>query len=115
MGVKYSAFSRAYDWNELLKKKLLQDSLFDLPLMIVLENDSVTFHAFDRRVNGKTVSFDKPGKDDLVYDRETHSAWNMDGVCIKGTFKGQKLKQLQAYQEFWHSWETFNPNTSKYN
>jgi hypothetical protein len=24
------------------------------------------------------------------------------------------LNRVQSYQEFWHSWSTFHPNTTKY-
>jgi hypothetical protein len=31
----------------------------------------------------------------------------------KGIDTAYSLKQLQAYQEFWHSWQTFNPGTKR--
>jgi hypothetical protein len=35
----------------------------------------------------------------------------MDGKGIDTAFS---LKPLYASQEFWHSWRTFNPGTSRY-
>jgi hypothetical protein len=114
VGVTYQTAARAYDWNQLLKRKLIQDSLFTLPLMIVLEKDSVTFHAFDRRIKGDALSFSKVLGKDLLTDKQTGSEWNIQGLCLAGSLKGQKLKAVQSYQEFWHSWKTFHPTTSQY-
>ncbi|MBL0051447.1 MAG: DUF3179 domain-containing protein [Bacteroidetes bacterium] len=53
-------------------------------------------------------------KNFIITDRQTNSIWNVEGVCIQGELKGTKLKPLQGYQEFWHSWKTFHPNTTVY-
>lgn len=114
IGVKYKNNSKAYDWNELVKNKVINDSIEGLPILLTLEKDTASFHVYDRRVNGTILNFQK-GTDDLFIDQDTNSSWNMDGVCIDGTLKGEKLTPVQAYQEFWHSWSTFHPNTTKYN
>jgi hypothetical protein len=59
------------------------------------------------------LSFIKSG-DELMIDN-TNSTWNMDGNCIEGVLKGEKLQNIQAYQEFWHSWKTFHPETKQNN
>jgi len=38
----------------------------------------------------------------------------MNGVCIEGTLKDSRLQPVQSYQEFWHSWKNFHPNTLVY-
>ena len=38
-----------------------------------------------------------------------NSTWSINGTCIDGTMKGDRLQTVQAYQEFWHSWEAFHP------
>ena len=114
IGVKYKNNSKAYDWNELVKNKVINDSIEGLPILLTLEKDTASFHVYDRRLNGTILNFQK-GTDDLLIDQDTNSSWNMDGVCIDGTLKGEKLTPVQAYQEFWHSWSTFHPNTTKYN
>jgi hypothetical protein len=113
VGVTYNNTSKAYDWNELVKNKFIQDSLPGLPLVITLEKDTASFHVFDRTVKGKVLSFIKSG-DELMIDN-TNSTWNMDGNCIEGVLKGEKLQNIQAYQEFWHSWKTFHPETKQNN
>lgn len=48
IGVVHRQYAKAFDWNELLKQKIIQDSLPGLPLLIVLEKDTVSFHTWKR-------------------------------------------------------------------
>jgi hypothetical protein len=114
VGVKNNSSSKAYDWNELLQKKIIQDSLDRLPILLAIENDSASFHVYDRRVDGSTLSFRISGNKDLLVDEETLSSWNMDGECIHGPLMGKKLLPVQSYNEFWHSWQTFHKNAKIY-
>jgi hypothetical protein len=114
IGVIHNHTSKAYDWNKLVKTKVINDSIAGFPVVLALEKDTASFHVYDRFVNGAALHFEK-GSNDVFIDENTHSTWNMDGVCIAGTMKGEKLNAVQSYQEFWHSWSTFHPNTTKYN
>ena len=113
VGIKNNLSSKVYDWNELLRKKIIQDSVDRLPILLTIENDSASFHVYDRRVGDAMLSFQMAGKDTLV-DEKTHSSWNMEGVCIGGSLKGKKLLPVQSYNEFWHSWQTFHSNAKVY-
>ena len=99
--------SKAYDWNRLLKEKIIQDSVDRMPILLTIENDSASFHVYDRRVDSSVLSFRISGDKDLLVDQETHSSWNMDGLCIDGLLKGKRLLLVQSYNEFWHTWQTF--------
>src|SRR5665213_2462237 len=109
IGVVHNHIAKAYDWNELVKNKVINDSIEGLPVLLGLERDTASFHVYDRRVKGTILIFQK-GSNDVFTDENTNSTWNMDGVCINGTLKGERLNPVQAYQEFWHSWSTFHPN-----
>jgi hypothetical protein len=99
--------SKAYDWNRLLKEKIIQDSVDRMPILLTIENDSASFHVYDRRVDSSVLSFRISGGNDLLVDEKTHSSWNMDGLCIDGLLKGKRLLLVQSYNEFWHTWQTF--------
>lgn len=114
IGVKNGSSSMAYDWNELVKKRLIQDSLKALPVLLALENDTTTYHVYNRRLKGSILQFDEHITDNSFTDRSTNSVWNMDGLCIAGPLKGQQLARVQAYNEFWHAWQAFQPNVKKY-
>jgi hypothetical protein len=114
VGVLINAKAKAYDWNDLLQYKLINDSLNAVPLVLVVEKDSASFHAWNRTVNGRVLDFMVNENDDIIKDINTGSSWNMDGLCIEGELKGQQLAVVPAYQEFWHSWQQFRPGTTKY-
>jgi hypothetical protein len=113
VGVMYNLSSKAYDWNDLVNKKIIQDSIDKLPILLTIENDSSSFHVYDRRVNGEILLF-KIADNHLLKDTNTNSTWNMDGICVEGELKDRKLIPVQAYNEFWHSWKTFHINAEKY-
>ncbi len=113
IGVKENGFAKAYDWNELVKNKMIQDSLPSMPLLVTIEKDTATFHVFNRRVNNVILQFEKRDSNALT-DTNTNSVWTMNGLCVDGKLKGVQMAALQAYQEFWHSWRTFHPNTLLY-
>jgi Protein of unknown function (DUF3179) len=114
VGVKNEFSSMAYDWNDLVKKRMIQDSLQALPILLTIETDTTSFHVFDRRINGSVLQFNTYTGDNRFKDTNTNSTWNMDGLCIDGPLKGKRLTRVQAYNEFWHSWQTFQVNAKKY-
>jgi hypothetical protein len=114
VGVTNSYASKAYDWNDLLKKRMIQDSVDMMPILLTIENDSSSFHVYDRRVDDQSLSFRIADNKELLVDESTHSSWNMDGVCIDGALKGKKLLPVQSYNEFWHSWQNFHKNAKIY-
>jgi hypothetical protein len=111
VGVANSYSSKAYDWNVLLQKKIIEDSVDEIPILLTIENDSASFHVYDRRVNDTLLSFRITNNKGVLMDENTHSSWNMDGICIDGALKGKRLVPVQSYNEFWHSWQTFHKNS----
>jgi len=102
--------AKAYDWRHLFKKRVLNDKIAVTPVLVTIEPDSLTHHAFNSYVNGKTLHF-KPDTAGCLTDLETASTWDWDGLSTAGTLKGTQLTKIQAYQEYWHSWKHFHPNT----
>jgi hypothetical protein len=113
IGLIHKKTSRAYSWNDLAKESIINDSLNNLPVLLVLENDKASFHVYNRMVNGIKYYF-KKGAGENFLDDQTQSLWNMEGECIDGILKGARLSRIQSSQEFWHSWNTFHPETSQY-
>lgn len=110
IGVVIGQQARAYDWNELLEKHLINDTLQKTPIAVFVAEDSATFHVFRRDL--LELSYDTATN--TIIDKGTNSSWNTEGECISGSLLGQRLPVLQSYQEFWHSWKTFKPATSAY-
>jgi len=112
LGFTNGTTSKTYDWNYLEANKIIQDSLPTLPLLIILENDSASFHSYNRTVNNLTLHFKKIN--DSIVDTYSNSLWNYDGICIDGKLKGASLTPVVTYQEYLHSWEFFHPNSIRY-
>ena len=114
IGLKADGLEKAYDWNELLKTYIIQDSIGNIPVLLVLENDTSSFYAYNRNLRGQTLFFTFNKLLFQLTDTNTHSSWDMNGVCLSGFLKDSRLTGLPAYQEFWHSWKQFHPNTKLY-
>ena len=114
VGVKSGGHEKAYDWNDLVSRAIIQDSIADDPIVILLEKDTASFHVFNRNVDGRNLWFTHDPGNQILSDTNTLSLWNMEGRCISGVLKDKQLRAVPAYQEFWHSWKQFHPNTTQY-
>ena len=104
IGVKCENERKAYDWNQLKKERIIHDQMGKMNIAIVLASDDKSFFAFELPAAGDKLSM----VSDTLLLNNNH--FRIDG---KGIDTSYSLKQLQAYQEFWHSWRTFNPGTKK--
>lgn len=102
VGVKTGKDSKAYDWNQLKKERMIQDKIGTTPVLIVLSKDDKSFFAFERPDESANFSI----ASDIIFFN--NKQFRIDGKGIDTTFS---LKPLYASQEFWHSWRTFNPKT----
>jgi Protein of unknown function (DUF3179) len=114
VGVPMGLFAKAYDWNELVKHRAINDEVGMKPIVVVLENDSTSFHVWSRVVAADTLQFIYSDSLKTLTDQNTKSVWDWSGKCMDGRLKGTSLEYVQSYQEFWHSWRTFHPQTEKY-
>ncbi|MEZ0483801.1 DUF3179 domain-containing (seleno)protein [Fibrella aquatica] len=112
VGVLDGKSAKAIDWNELVKKKVINTTVGKLPLVVTMASDGQTLRAFSRLVNGRLLTFESLS-DNQLRDRETATVWAKTGLAVSGTLAGQQLMPVQAYQEFWHSWQSFHPNTTR--
>ena len=113
VGVRSGNSTKAYDWNDLIRRPLLEDSVGGRPILLVLGADSTTFRVWDRNVRGQVLQFGRVPDQHLLKDVNTGSLWSYNGKCIGGTLQGQQLQPIQSYQEFWHSWSNFHPGTTR--
>ena len=114
IGISHGLFARAYDWNDLQNRRVINDDIEQFPLLIALENDSASFHVWSRIVAGDTLEFSFSENYETLIDLNSGSVWDWSGRCTEGIWKGKTLTTVQSYQEYWHSWKTFHPNTDRY-
>jgi len=110
VGVDLQGRSKAFDWNQLVKDRIIQDTIGQAHLLLTVEANNRTFHTFSVP---DSLHFQYEPSTHLLKDNRTGSTWQSDGTCTDGPLKGRRLATVQAYQEFWHSWRTFHPATAK--
>ena len=107
VGVVVNGGTKAYDWNQLQKEKIINDMIGYLPVTVVLASDKQSFVALYRATPGQKLSM----KNDSLYD-EGGCAYDLAG---KSHRKGiPDLERANAYQEYGHSWKTFHPDSKRY-
>lgn len=102
VGIQLGDVSKAYDWNELKEKRIINDNVGETSIVLALAEDGQSF-----------VAFERPSQELFVIASDT-----LESGTNKYDFSGKpvnseaaSLKRINAYQEFWHSWSTFHPNT----
>jgi hypothetical protein len=98
-GIVWKGQARAYDWNHLKRNRCINDTLAGDSIALVLGSDRKSFSAWV--VPGLAASVG----DSL---RIANRSYDLAGRAADGI---QQLRASPVYQEFWHSWKTFQPNT----
>lgn len=107
VGLEVNGQAKAFDWNRLKQERIINDQVGDQPVVIALAADNLSFFAFERPSPETVFAL----RNDTLFS--VGNAWNLFGGAINGT-TAQPLKPITAYQEFWHSWSTFHPYTTRY-
>ena len=106
IGVEQNGVSKAYDWIELREKRIVNDKLGDVPIVVVMSDDSQSFVVFRRPSEAEIFSV----RNDTL--RSQKAAYDFSGkLVMTDSTSVSPLKRIIAYQEFWHSWRTFHPET----
>jgi hypothetical protein len=103
VGITADGASTAFDWNRLKRERVINAVVGRTPVVLALSADSASFFAFVRP--DSSVKFSVRG-DSLVAESVTYA---IDGRGASGA-----LASINASQEFWHSWRTFQPGTARY-
>lgn len=111
VGVQAGMDSRAYDWIDLTQRRIINDRVGSTPVLVAMESDSATFHVWERP---DSLTFTLDHGINMLTDVNTGSHWDWTGKCIQGPLEGTRLRWMQSYQEYWHSWRTFRPGTTKF-
>jgi len=105
---------RAYPIRYLIWHEIANDVVGGVPVAVTYCPLCNSGMVFDRRVQGRVLSFGVSGKlrnsDMVMYDRETESWWQQAiGEGIVGDFVGVGLDQLPAWMESWAEFRARNP------
>ena len=113
IGIRIGKVTKAYDWNFTKNKRFIADNVNGTPIIVNILSDNATFNVWNRTIDSIIINPRSIGNDQF-YDDGSQTLWDKTGRCIDGILLGKRLEAIPAYQEFWHSWRTFNPNTLTY-
>jgi len=106
---------RAYPLQVLVWHEIVNDVVGGLPVSVTFCPLCNTAIAFDRRVDGRTLSFGTTGNlrdsDLVMYDRQTESWWQQfGGLALVGRYTGTRLRQLPARIVAWRDFLRVHPH-----
>ena len=101
VGVEANGVSKVYDWNVLQKERIIYDELDNQPVAVILSKDSSSFVALQRLYPEQTFT----NVNDTL--KSQHNNYNFNGTSLNPDLPN--LKKINAYQEYWHSWQNFHP------
>lgn len=108
VGIEHGGVARAYLWSLLAERRLVQDTVGELPVAIHLSGDLVSHRVWDRRLDGRVLDFKLDTESDRLIDDASGSSFGFDGVAVDGELAGRSLTPVLSTVEFWHSFENFS-------
>ena len=103
VGIQVEKFAKAYDWNELKTKRVIHDDIGSRPVVVALASDDHSFVAFERNA------------DERFFIRNDSLVSSLHKFDFAGRSRdGSGARLVKSYQEFWHSWKQFHPQTEVY-
>ncbi len=113
-----------FPFDRLEKAGVMQGEISDTPVAVffkkglasALDRGSIsdgrdvgTAAAFDRRLEGRMLTFETAG-DTEFRDKETGSTWDITGRARSGSLEGKQLKPVQHDEQFWFAIAAFDPD-----
>ncbi len=105
VGVELDGKSKAYDWHQLKAERMLLDKIGTSVIAIALASDDQSFAVFKVTDTVQVIL----RNDSLFVGTRVYSFSGKSADDNQSS-----LEKVKAYQEFWHSWRTFNPETELY-
>ncbi len=105
VSVELNKDAKAFDWGMLTEKRIINDTIGNKMMVLIMENDLQSFRAFETTMTTSVFKMDTSGL--FLTDQVTNSIWNLNGLCTAGALAGTNLKSIPAYQEFYHAFEEF--------
>jgi len=128
LAVKIDGDKMAYAFSKLSQEHVVNDTVNDMAVVVFWQAGVASAldagNIDDSRDVGMALMYQRTLPDGTVLtfryengqfrDNATDSIWNMFGECIKGRYKGESLKQVNAYPHLWFAWAAFHPDTELY-
>jgi len=111
IGFNQDNIYKAYKQNDIESNVIINDSIGEIPVMLI-SLYSENSRAFERTINGMVLDFEY--MDGKIFDSQTNSEWNYDGLSVSGEYQGEQLERMPIEPGFWFEWVAFHPQTLVY-
>jgi len=111
LGMSKGAAARAWSYDHLAEVSVVNDTFQQMPVVIFYEAASATAVAFERTLDGQTLSFRRDAEG--IHDEQTGSRWNpTTGKSTSGPWTDRQLKPAVGVVSFRATWDQFYPDTA---
>jgi len=105
--------AKVYPLKQLAGEPIINDRFEEVPILVVLSKDLSTAKIYDRRIDGRTLTFERSWFGEKLLDAETGSEWDiLTGSAIDGSLLGQTLRPIPATYVLWYAWKAYRPDTA---
>ncbi len=114
VGIAIAEEAVAYPFSKLNDEPIVNDSVGNVPILVVFDPENASGIAFERRVENRTLTF-KREVDFQIVDNETGTLWDgLTGLALEGELAGMQLERVKSTLSFWFGWKDFFPATRVY-
>jgi hypothetical protein len=111
LGMAKGGAARAWPFDQLVRQPVLNDEFDRTPVLVVFMQDSATALAYDRRLDGRTLTFKFEGS--KLLDNQTSTQWEpASGKAVAGPHLGKQLTQQTGLVSYLRAWRDFHPESS---
>ncbi len=104
--------AKAYPFDVLEKRKIIQDEIGKQPVLVVFDPKSTRAVMYDRRLGKQVLEFTEKLENGRFVDEKTGSQWSAwSGKAISGAMKDRQLRMLPAIVSYRRAWEKFYPKS----
>ena len=108
-GFQHLSDTLAFSCQMLSENKFASGQVGELPVLATFDPENFAAFAFDRNVDGKTLTFTLSKNGNALVDNETESRWDLaTGKAIGGPMAGKALAPAQAIISYRRAWEKFH-------
>jgi hypothetical protein len=105
--------AKVYPLKRIVKEPIINDVFEEVPILVALSDDISTARIYDRRIDGKTLTFKKSWFGNKLVDAETGTEWDvLTGSAIEGTLTGKLLQPIPASYVLWFAWKGYRPDSA---
>mgnify|MGYP002402399753 CR=1 FL=1 len=104
---------KAYILHQIESTKIINDKVGNKSIVLISLYPRMV-RAYSPIINSQTLDFQYDATTNKIFDKQTGSQWNFDGIAVNGQLKGKQLTRLPFDEGFWFSWAAFHPQTRIY-